>query len=159
MVFLLASMCNNFTIHEIGKGRAMTQGKTIEAGARGEASWVVSETDLASRLAERGGESFPAVFSTARMIALMELAASRILAPHLEPGQESVGVLVHVTHSAATPPGARVTAQATYSGREGKFYAFEVRATDDAGEIGRGIHHRAIVDGRRLLEGAEKRRR
>ena len=119
----------------------------------------MSDTDLASRLAEGGGESFPAVFSTARMIALMELAASRILAPALEPGQESVGVLVNVTHTAATPAGARVTARATYSGREGKFYVFEVQAMDDAGEVGRGIHHRAIVDGRRLLEGAEKRRR
>lgn len=137
----------------------MTEGKTVEAGARGEASWIVSEADLASRLAEPGRETFPEVFSTARMIALMELAASRILGPLLDPGQESVGVLVHVTHTAATPPGARVTAHATYSGREGKFYAFEVQALDDAGEIGRGIHHRAIVDGRRLLEGAEKRRR
>ena len=137
----------------------MTETRELLAGARGEARWVVTETDLASRLAESREETFPAVFSTARMIALMELAASRILAPVLEPGQESVGILVHVTHTAATPPGSRVTAQATYSGREGKFYAFEVVASDDAGEIGRGIHHRAVVDGRRLLEGAQRRRR
>ena len=137
----------------------MTETRELLAGARGEARWVVTETDLASRLAESREETFPAVFSTARMIALMELAASRILVPVLEPGQESVGILVHVTHTAATPPGSRVTAQATYSGREGKFYAFEVVASDDAGEIGRGIHHRAVVDGRRLLEGAQRRRR
>ncbi len=137
----------------------MQKSKQILPGAEGEASWLVGTADLASRLAERDAESFPAVFSTARMIALMELAASRILAPLLEPGQESVGVLVHVTHTAATPPGSRVTAHATYMGREGKFHAFEVVATDEAGEIGRGTHHRAVVDGRRLLEGAERRRR
>lgn len=137
----------------------MAESRTVSPGARGEASWVVASADLASRLAQENGESFPAVFSTARMIALMELAASRILAPLLEPGQESVGVLVHVTHTAATPPGARVTARAAYTGREGKFHVFEVVASDDAGEIGRGIHHRAVVDGRRLVEGAEKRRR
>ncbi len=137
----------------------MSEPKAPSVGARAEASWIVEATDLASRLAEKSGESFPAVFSTARMIALMELAASRILAPSLGPGQESVGVLVNVTHTAATPTGSRVTAEATYSGREGKFYAFQVAARDDAGEIGRGIHHRAVVDGRRLLEGAERRRR
>ncbi|MEP6801269.1 MAG: thioesterase [Acidobacteriota bacterium] len=137
----------------------MREPKQISPGTEGEASWLVGTADLASQLAERGSESFPAVFSTARMIALMELAASRILAPVLEPGEESVGVLVHVTHTAATPPGSRVTAQATYTGREGRFYAFEVIASDDAGEIGRGTHHRAVVDGRRLLEGAERRRR
>ena len=137
----------------------MSEPKSIPTGTRGEASLVVVSTDLASEVAEREGESFPAVLSTARMIALMELAASRILAPILEPGQESVGVLVNVTHTAATPPGARVTAHATYTGRERKFHAFDVVASDAGGEIGRGIHHRAIVDGRRLIEGAEKRTR
>jgi predicted thioesterase len=41
---------------------------------------------------------------------------------------------------------------------EGKFYRFEVFAQDDAGEIGRGLHDRAIVRHARLLEGAERRR-
>jgi len=129
------------------------------SGASAQAQLRVEAVDLADALGVDARDTFPPVFATSRMIALMELAASRILAPVLDPGQESVGVLVHVTHTAATPPGARVTAHATYSGREGKFHAFEVQAMDDAGEIGRGIHHRAIVDGRRLLEGAEKRRR
>lgn len=137
----------------------MADAREIAVGAGGEASRVVTRDDLASVLAEAGRETFPEVFSTARMIALMELAASRILTPALAPGEESVGVLVNVTHTAATPPGARVTARATLSSREGKFYVFDVVATDDAGEIGRGIHHRAIVDGRRLQEGAERRRR
>src|SRR5258708_882827 len=46
----------------------------------GSASWVVSQTDLASELAEPG-EAFPEVFATSRMIALMELAASRAKNP------------------------------------------------------------------------------
>lgn len=132
--------------------------KDVPAGAHGEASWIVEETDLASRLAEREGESFPPVFSTARMIALMELAAARAIASFLDPGQESVGVLVHVTHTAATLFGTRVTARATYTGREGKFFAFEIVANDEAGEIGRGNHQRAVVDSGRLLEGAIRRR-
>jgi len=132
--------------------------RDLVAGAHCDATWIVQPTDLASVLAEKPGESFPEVLSTSRMLALMELAATRTLAPHLEPGQESVGVTVNITHTAATPPGARVTARATYKGRVGKFYEFEVVANDEVGEIGRGTHQRAVVDTRRLVEGAKRRR-
>ncbi len=40
---------------------------------------------------------------------------------------------------------------------EGKLYVFEVVATDDAGEIGRGTHRRAIVSVERIMAGAAKR--
>jgi predicted thioesterase len=36
---------------------------------------------------------------------------------------------------------------------------FEVFAEDEAGEIGRGVHDRALVEHRRLREGAQRRRR
>jgi len=122
-----------------------------------EASWIVTESDLASRLSDGHAGSFPDVFSTARMVALMELAAARVLLPVLEPGELSVGVLVSITHTAATPVGARVRATARYLGREGKHHAFEVVAFDEAGEIGRGSHQRAIIDETRLVNGARKR--
>ena len=128
-------------------------------GSSAEASAVVATADLASELSDEHAGSFPAVFSTARMVALMELAAGRVLTPILEPGELSVGVLVNVTHTAATPPGAVVRATARYLGAEGKFYAFQVAAFDPAGEIGRGLHHRAVVDAERLVRGAERRRR
>lgn len=131
----------------------------IPIGARGEASWIVQPEDLASRLVEKEGDSFPAVFATSRMIALMELAAARAIAPYLAPGRESVGVLVDITHVAATPEGARVTARATYIGLEGRVHGFDVVAEDEAGEIGRGRHQRAVVDSQRLVQGAGRRRR
>jgi predicted thioesterase len=40
---------------------------------------------------------------------------------------------------------------------EGKFYVFEVVAHDRGGEIGRGMHKRAIVNVDRLLSGAARR--
>lgn len=123
----------------------------------GSASWLVSQSDLASELAEPG-ESFPEVFATSRMIALMELAASRAIKDQLGPGELSVGVKVNVEHTAATPAGERVRAEARFVGKEGKLYAFEVVASDEAGEIGRGTHHRAVVQTSRLVAGAQKRR-
>jgi predicted thioesterase len=91
------------------------------------------------------------------MVALMELAAARVLRPHLRAGELSVGVTVDVIHTAATPPGATVTATARFIGRDGKLFLFEVSAADDAGEIGRGTHKRAVVSNERLVAGAARR--
>lgn len=133
--------------------------KELLAGAAGTAVRVVETSDLASALSPDHTDSFPDVFATARMVALMEMAAARAMAGILEEGERTAGVSINVAHTAATPPGATVRTRARFLGREGKFYRFEVSAEDDAGEIGRGIHDRAIVLHRRLLEGAEKRRR
>jgi len=118
---------------------------------------VVGPADLASSLSAEHGDSFPAVLATARMVALMETAAARVLQPLLGPGELSVGVTVDVTHTAPTPPGATVTATARYTGREGKLFVFEVRASDEGGEIGRGSHKRAIVETERLQRAAARR--
>ena len=52
------------------------------------------------------------------MVALMELAAARVLVPLLEPGELSVGVSIDARHTAATPAGAKVTARAVFRGME-----------------------------------------
>jgi fluoroacetyl-CoA thioesterase len=118
---------------------------------------TVASPDLANVLNFEPGDSFPPVFATSRMIGLMEVAAARILRPHLHEGEVSVGVSVDVVHTAATPPGATVTATAKYVGRDGKLFLFEVSAADDAGEIGRGTHKRAAVSTERLVAGAARR--
>jgi predicted thioesterase len=125
-------------------------------GAIAEAELVVSENDLASNL-RIGPPPFPPVFATARMVALMEVASARLLAPFLGPGELSVGVRIEATHTAASPPGATVTATARYLGREDRLYAFEVIVRDGGGEVGRGAHRRAIVSTERLLAGARRR--
>jgi fluoroacetyl-CoA thioesterase len=91
------------------------------------------------------------------MVALMEVAAARVLQPFLAADEHSVGVLVDVEHTAATPEGVRVTATARYVGREGRHHLFEVSARDPGGEIGRGRHRRAVVSGERLTSGARRR--
>ena len=128
-----------------------------ELNATATAQIVVGPEDLASALPIEMGDAFPAVFATARMIGLMEIAAARMLQPLLGPGELSVGITVDVTHSAPTPPGAQVTATARYAGREGKLFLFEVSASDPGGEIGRGWHKRAIVTSERLQNAAARR--
>jgi predicted thioesterase len=130
-----------------------------ELNAAASAEIFVSATDLASALSLEAGDWYPPVFATSRMVALMEIASSRVLRPFLEPGELSVGVHVDVSHTAATPRGIKVTATARYLGREGKLFVFEVVAHDRGGEIGRGMHKRAIVSAERLAAGADRRNR
>jgi fluoroacetyl-CoA thioesterase len=129
----------------------------IAPGAAFEFSYVAREEDTAAALNEVTGEVYPRVFSTTRCIALLELAAGKLLVPLLKPGELSVGVVVHVEHLAATPVGATVTAHARFTGLEGKLYVFEVAARDGGGEIMRGVHKRAIVDDARLQQRARAR--
>jgi fluoroacetyl-CoA thioesterase len=129
----------------------------LNAGDTGQAEILVQHSDTAKVLALSSEDSFPEVFATSRMIALMELAAARAMRPALKPGQLSVGVSLNVKHTAATPVGGRVRAVATYQRMDGKLFIFKVEALDDAGLVGDGEHSRAIIDTDRLLQGAAKR--
>jgi predicted thioesterase len=131
----------------------------MNIGDTAEAGFTVQRRDSAAALPIAPEDSFPDVFATSRMVALMEIAAARLLRPQLEPDQHSVGVSVSIKHVAATPIGGNVRAVATYLGPEGKLFRFKVEAFDDAGAIGDGEHTRAIVSTSRLLAGAAKRAR
>lgn len=129
----------------------------LEIGATGEAALVAGDADMASALCISPEDDFPEVFSTSRMIALMELAAARAMRPMLQPGQLSVGVVVNIKHLAATPNHIQVAAKATFLGPEGKLYKFKVEAFDPGGKIGEGEHTRAIISTERLVQGARAR--
>lgn len=130
----------------------------LSPGSSATAELLVGTSDLASAFILEDGDSFPPVFATARMIALMETAAARAMQGVLGDGELSVGVSVDVQHTAATPAGDSVIAMARFIGLEDdRFYRFEVSAHDSAGEIGRGFHKRAVVATERLMAGAKKR--
>ena len=130
----------------------------MEPGASWKFRYTVTESDTAAALNAITGDQFPAVFATTRCIALLELASGHLLKELQKPGELSVGVTVDVKHTAATPVGSWVEAEATFTGRDGKLYVFEVVARDPAGEVMRGTHKRAIISESRLLDGASKRK-
>jgi len=92
------------------------------------------------------------VFSTPSMINLMEHAAREALRPYLDPHEESVGVTVHVEHLAATPIGAAVRAEAIVTAHSGKLIDFDITAFDEADQIGRGTHRRALIQTDRFAD-------
>lgn len=132
--------------------------RSIEVGAVGAATLTVQQSDTAEALSLSPGDSFLPVFATSRMIALMELAAARVLQTALQEGELSVGVSLNVRHTAATLVGSSVTAKATYLRPEGKLFSFRVEAFDEGGMIGEGEHVRAIVSIERLMAGAARRK-
>lgn len=129
----------------------------MSPGDSAQASRKVEKSDTAQALSLSPDDSFPAVFATSRMIALMELAAARLMKPLLAPGELSVGVSVNIRHTAPTPVGGTVRAVATYLAPDGKLFRFQVEAFDDGGPIGGGEHTRAIVATDRLMAGAARR--
>ena len=97
------------------------------------------------------------VFATPMMISLMEEAACGCLANSLEPGQTSVGTLINVSHTTASPIGAVISATATIDGVDGRKVSFTVTAHDGVNEIGSGKHERFIVDEERFMKKLEER--
>ncbi len=129
----------------------------IELESRYELKDLVKSADLASSLAITDEDGFPEVLATARMVALMEMSAARLIRPLLTEGELSVGVNVDVKHLAATPVGEEVTAVSIYKGLEGKLHKFEVELHDRGGLVGKGLHTRAIVKLDRLQQGTASR--
>jgi fluoroacetyl-CoA thioesterase len=90
-------------------------------------------------------QDFPRVFATGFMIGLMEWTCVKLLAPHLDGGEGSLGIHVDVSHSAATPAGFNVTVDAECTQVDGRRASFHVRAHDGVDLIGEGRHDRMIV--------------
>ena len=102
--------------------------------------------------AQIGSGALP-VFGTPFMAAMMENAAMTALQNFLEDDKGSVGTHLDITHDAPTPVGMTVWAEAeiTAVSENGKMVDFAVKAWDEKGPIGSGVHTRAIINGERFL--------
>lgn len=92
------------------------------------------------------------VLATPVMIALMENAAMLAIAPLLEEGMDTVGTAIQVEHTRASALGTKVSATARLTKQDGKQFHFEITASDEKGEIGKGAHVRFIVDRQRFMD-------
>lgn len=119
----------------------------LAVGLKAETQTTVSETNTATAM---GSGGVP-VFATPAMIALMERAAVKAVSPHLEQGQQTVGVHVNVSHLAATPLGKRVRAVAEVTAVEGRKITFSVQAFDQVEKIGEGSHERVVIDAEKFM--------
>src|ERR1700733_13433037 len=89
--------------------------------------------------------AMPKVFATGFMIVLMEWTCTQLMAPHLDPGEGSLGIHVDVSHLAATPAGMTVTVDAECTEVTGQRVAFHVKAHDGIDLIAESRHERFVV--------------
>ena len=120
---------------------------SITVGLKGRAETVVSDSNTAQAACSG---ALP-VFGTPFMCALMEEAAWKSIAPHLEPGQSTVGTKLDITHDSATPVGMKVWAESEVTQADGKRLVLKVAAYDERGPIGQGTHERFIITNERFL--------
>lgn len=116
--------------------------RPVPVGTKGTYEFIVERKDLAGTMAP----SLPPVLATAMMSLAMEMAAMDALKNYLEAGEMTVGAIVNVMHTAATPEGWKVRAEAEVTKFDGRRIEFNVRAADEKDEIGTGTHTRAVVD-------------
>lgn len=90
-------------------------------------------------------QQMPTVFATGFMVGLMEWTCMKVLEPHLDAGEGSLGIHIDVSHTAATVPGQIVTVDAECIKVEGRRVTFKVSAHDGIEKIGEGTHQRMIV--------------
>ena len=119
----------------------------LETGIKGTKEVIVTEELSAKNV----GSGLLPVFATPSMIALMENTAFESVAEYLEEGCGTVGTSLNVKHVAATPIGMKVTCETELIKVDGRALTFEVKAYDECGLIGEGLHERFVIAEEKFL--------
>jgi len=120
---------------------------TLAPGAATTFSYTVPANKTVPHLYPEAADfqSMPAVFATGFMVGLMEWTCIKVLEPHLDAGEGSLGVHVNVSHAAATLPGQTIKVDAEVMKVDGRKVSFRVKAHDGVDLIGEGEHDRFVV--------------
>ena len=114
----------------------------LETGIKGKLTEKVTEEKTAAAL----GSGSLRVYATPAMIALMEHTALLSVAGELDEGMTTVGTKLDIAHTSASPVGSTITCESELTEIDRRRLVFNVTAYDDAGEIGKGVHERFIVN-------------
>ncbi len=114
----------------------------ILVGARSELKVTVTPEMAISFLGEDG----PRVLSTPQMILYMERVCRTMLLPMLQPGHDSLGTKVCVSHLAAAPVGAESVFSAEITSVDEKRVGFRIEAWSGDTKLGEGTHQRTIIN-------------
>ena len=115
---------------------------SIPVGAKCEELMLVTSEVAIDFLGLEGAR----VLSTPHMIGFMERTCRNLVFEHLDPGHDTVGTHVSVSHLAAAPIGASVTFRAEITGVNDRRVAFNVEAATEKEKIGEGTHERTVIN-------------
>ncbi len=112
--------------------------------------------------AEHSAQKFypkvPDVFGTPYLGGLFEAVSADLMAPHLGPGEQSVGISMNLQHTAATPLGMEVRAKTEVIAVEGRKITFKLEALDEKEKIGEAIHERFIINAEKFNQRVEAKK-
>jgi fluoroacetyl-CoA thioesterase len=123
------------------KASAVNAGE-INAGIRSTEEITVTD----EMTAKKAGSGDLEVFSTPNMVALMEKTCLDSVRGYLDGNSGTVGTLMDIKHVSATPVGMKVRCESVLKEVDRRRLVFEVKAYDEAGLIGEGVHERFIID-------------
>jgi fluoroacetyl-CoA thioesterase len=127
---------------------------SIEPGLSFEFNYRVAEQKTVPHVYPESAlfQSMPQVFATAYLVGLFEWACMEAMQPHLDSGEQSVGVDIRISHIAATPPGLTVSVQVLVEAVQGRKVSFRVSAHDGVEPIGEGTHQRVVIQPERFAQ-------
>jgi fluoroacetyl-CoA thioesterase len=123
--------------------------ETLQPGLTFEFSFTVPEEKTVPYLYPESPEFqvMPKVFATGFMIGFFEWGCIRAVNPHIDwPREQTVGIGLNLSHSAATPPGFTVTVKGRLEKIEGRMLTFSLTADDGVETISEGTHERFVID-------------
>ena len=124
--------------------------KEIKPGVTGRQEVLVAFENTAESL---GSGDLP-VFGTPFLCALVENTCLKSINEYLEGDEGTVGTVVNIKHTAATPIGMKVWVESTLTEVDGRRLVFEAKAYDEKGPIGEAYHERFVIYGEKFLKKA-----
>ena len=88
----------------------------------------------------------PDVYATRAMVGHFEEVCAEMVLPYLGEGEQTVGIGMKFSHTAATPIGMKVRFTAKLVEVEGRKLTFEVEGFDEVEKIGQATHQRFIIN-------------
>ena len=119
----------------------------LTAGIKNTKTDVVTEKNSAKTM----GSGLLDVYATPSMIALMEGCCHESITSELEEGWGSVGTSLNIKHVSATPIGMTARCESELVKVDGRALTFEVKAYDEKGLIGEGVHERFLIQNEKFM--------
>lgn len=102
--------------------------------------------------AQKFFSQLPDVFATPYLVGLMEGVSAELMARHLGPGEQSVGISMNFKHLAPTPLGMEVRAVTEITQVEGRKLTFMIEVFDEQEKIGEALHERFIINADKFMQ-------
>lgn len=136
-------------------------GQTLQEGMTFEFVYIVPPEKTVPHLFPEfpEGGRMPEVLATGFLVGLLEFACIKFINPHIEwPRQQTVGIHINVSHTAATPPGFTVTVKGKLEKVDGRKLSFALEASDGIDTICKATHDRFIIDAEKFNASVAKKK-